>query len=59
VAVEREYGFKASFNPTFLAASGNPHGWVSPWHFGLNEGPRFAASGFWGRLGLVIRIEKY
>ena len=33
------YGFKASFNPTYPADSGNPHGWVSPWHFGLNEGP--------------------
>jgi len=33
------YGFKASFNPIYPAASGNPHGWVSPWHFGLNEGP--------------------
>lgn len=33
------YGFKASFNPTYPAASGKPHGWVSPWHFGLNEGP--------------------
>ena len=33
------YGFKASFNPTYPTASGHPHGWVSPWHFGLNEGP--------------------
>ena len=33
------YGFKASFNPTYPVASGNPHGWISPWHFGLNEGP--------------------
>ncbi len=33
------YGFKASFNPTYPVASGNPHGWVSPCHFGLNEGP--------------------
>ena len=33
------YGFKASFNPTYPTDSGNPHGWVSPWHFGLNEGP--------------------
>jgi hypothetical protein len=33
------YGFRASFNPTYPAASVNPHGWVSPWHFGLNEGP--------------------
>ena len=33
------YGFKASFNPTYPSASGHLHGWVSPWHFGLNEGP--------------------
>ena len=33
------YGFKASFNPTFPEKSGNPHAWVSPWHFGLNQGP--------------------
>jgi hypothetical protein len=33
------YGFNASFNPTYPAASGNPHGWVSPRHFGLNKGP--------------------
>ncbi len=33
------YGFKASFNPSYPSASGNLHGWVSPWHFGLNEGP--------------------
>ena len=41
------YGFKASFNPTYPAASGNPHGWVSPWHFGLNEGP------------IILMIENY
>ena len=33
------YGFKASFNPTFPEKSGNPQAWVSPWHFGLNQGP--------------------
>ncbi len=33
------YGFKASFNPTYPTEHGHPHGWVSPWHFGLNEGP--------------------
>ena len=33
------YGFKASFNPTFPVKSGSPHGWVSPCHFGLNQGP--------------------
>ena len=33
------YGFKASFNPTFPEKSGDRHTWVSPWHFGLNQGP--------------------
>ena len=34
------YGFKASFNPTHPGEPGNPFGWwVSPWHFGLNQGP--------------------
>ncbi len=34
------YGFKASFNPSHPGASGNPYGWwVSPWHYGLNQGP--------------------
>jgi hypothetical protein len=33
------YGFRASFNPTHPDKSGNPNGWVSPWYFGLNEGP--------------------
>ena len=42
------YGFKASFNPTHPGAPGNPQGyWVSPWHFGLNEGP------------IVLMIENY
>ena len=33
------YGFDASFNPTFPDKSNNMHGWVSPWIFGLNQGP--------------------
>jgi hypothetical protein len=34
------YGFKASFNPSHPGNSGNPYGWwVSPWHYGLNQGP--------------------
>jgi hypothetical protein len=33
------YGFDASFNPTFPATTRNIHGWVSPWIFGLNQGP--------------------
>ena len=42
------YGFKASFNPSHPGNSGNPYGWwVSPWHFGLNQGP------------IVLMIENY
>ena len=33
------YGFKATFNPTYPDKSRNPYGWVSPWHYGLNQGP--------------------
>jgi hypothetical protein len=33
------YGFKASFNPSHPGNPGNPYGWwVSPWHYGLNQG---------------------
>ena len=32
-------GFDASFNPTFPEKGKNPNGWVSPWKFGLNQGP--------------------
>jgi len=41
------YGFKATFNPTYPVKSGNPFGWVSPWHYGLNQGP------------IVLMIENY
>jgi hypothetical protein len=33
------YGFKASFNPTFQIIPARKSGWVSPYHFGINEGP--------------------
>ena len=46
--VERNpYGFKATFNPTYPNTSGAPYGWVSPWHFGLSQGP------------IVLMIENY
>ena len=42
------YGFKSTFNATFPAViGGSPCGWVSPWHYGLNEGP------------IVLMIENY
>jgi hypothetical protein len=33
------YGFDASYNETFPGKSRNQRGWVSPWIFGLNQGP--------------------
>ncbi len=42
------YGFKASFNPTHPGEPGNSFGcWVSPWHYGLNQGP------------IILMIENY
>lgn len=41
------YGFKASFNPTFPREPARKAGWVSPSHFGINEGPT------------VVMIENY
>jgi len=41
------YGFKATFNPTYPLKPSNPYGWVSPWHYGLNQGP------------VVLMIENY
>jgi hypothetical protein len=41
------YDFKATFNPSYPVNSSNPHGWVSPWHYGLNQGP------------IVLMIENY
>ena len=44
---EDRLGFKATFNPTHPDRSKNPFGWVSPWQFGLNQGP------------IVLMIENY
>jgi hypothetical protein len=45
--VNNPYGFKATFNPTYPTKLGEPRGWVSPWHYGLNQGP------------IVMMIENY
>lgn len=42
-----DYGFDASFNPTFPIRDPGKMGWVSKWQFGLNQGP------------IVIMIENY
>jgi hypothetical protein len=39
VKARNPYGFDASFNSTYPGKSNNQHGWVSPWIFGLNQGP--------------------
>jgi hypothetical protein len=33
------YGLEATFNPTFPDEKCRECGWVSPWHFGINQGP--------------------
>ena len=43
----QQYGYKATFNPTFPAQPQHEYGWVSPYHFGLNQGP------------VVLMIENY
>ena len=42
-----EYGCKATVNPTFPSESGDARGWISPQHYGLNQGP------------LILMIENY
>jgi hypothetical protein len=41
------YGFKASINPAYQVHGDDGIGWVSPYHFGINEGPT------------VLMIENY
>jgi len=51
------YGFKATFNPTCPARSDNPYGWVSPWHYGINQGPiNLMIENY--RTGLVWRLMR-
>ncbi len=43
----QQYGYKATFNPSYPAHPKHEYGWVSPYHFGINQGP------------IVIMIENY
>lgn len=36
------YGFRSAFNPTFSHKAHNPHGWRSPLHYAMNQGPAMA-----------------
>ncbi len=42
-----QYGLRATFNATYPGGSGSDCGWVSPWNYGLNQGP------------IVLMIENY
>jgi len=42
-----EYGFKCSFNPTFVGEHTREQGWISKGYYGLDQGP------------VVIMIENY
>lgn len=44
--LKNKYGFKATFNRTFKIKN-HPCGWVSPWHYGINQGP------------IILMIENY
>ncbi|MDI1253681.1 glucoamylase family protein [Thermomonas sp.] len=41
------YGFRTTINPTCATKPDDACGWVSPWHFGINQGP------------MVLMIENY
>lgn len=36
------YGFRSAFNPTLSPKPHNPHGWRSPLHYAINQGPAMA-----------------
>ncbi len=36
---DHPYGFKTTYNATYLGSGGSPGWWVSPYHCGLNQGP--------------------
>jgi hypothetical protein len=44
---KNRYGFKATYNATFAENNDSSHPWVSPFHYGLNQGP------------IVLMIENY
>jgi hypothetical protein len=47
LGMTQPYGFKASFNQTFVAADGPTGWWVTPYHFGIDQGP------------VVLAVENY
>ncbi|MBX5239522.1 glucoamylase family protein [Rhizobium sp. NLR22b] len=47
LGMTRLYGFKPSFNQTYTLENGDGGSWVSPYHFGIDQGP------------VVLMIENY
>ena len=47
VGVDHPYGLEATFNLTFPNDACRKCGWLSPWHYGINQGP------------MVLMIENY
>lgn len=47
VGVESRYGFKPSFNQTFKVKDSQTGWWVTPFHFGVDQGP------------IILMIENY
>jgi hypothetical protein len=45
--LQNPYGFKATFNATYPERRRSPYGWISPYHYGINQGP------------IVIMVENY
>src|SRR5262249_27564584 len=41
------HGYRPSFNQTFKVPGGHPPFWVSPWRFGIDQGP------------IILMIENY
>lgn len=39
IGVKHPYGLEATFNSTFPDEDGRKCGWLSPWHYGINQGP--------------------
>lgn len=47
LAAPHHYGLRATFNATYPGRTGAASGWVSPWNYGINQGP------------IVLMIENY
>jgi hypothetical protein len=47
IGVDSRYGFKPSFNQTFEVTDSPTGWWITPYHFGVDQGP------------IILMIENY